>query len=158
MFNLWPRGSGIARQFDALVSSQKQILSDLQSIKVSLAGLQSTIMQGFTTMSGNFANLNAQITLEQSEVQEIVATVTQLEQQVAALTAAAGTGDQAQIDAATAALQSSIDSLKASIASAAPPASGGGDTTGGGSSTPPVSGGGDDTTGGGASTPASTRR
>jgi hypothetical protein len=127
------------KTLDQLQTSNKTIIADLVALKASLAGLQTTLMQGFTTMSGNFANLNSQITLEQSEVQQIVSVVTTLEQQVAALTAAAGTGDQAQIDAATAALQTSIDSLKASIAGAAP-APAPVDTTGGGASTPPVSG------------------
>lgn len=71
-------------------------------------------------MSGNFDNLNTALQLESAEVQQIVATVTTLEGQVAALTAAAGTGDQAQIDAATTALNASIQSLKDSIASASP--------------------------------------
>lgn len=71
-------------------------------------------------MSGNFDNLNTALQLEASEVQQIVATVTTLEGQVAALTAAAGTGDQAAIDAATTALNTSIQALKDSIASASP--------------------------------------
>lgn len=141
MFSLWPTSN--RRAWAELTAGLADIRKELTAVSAQLNVLQTTLTKGLAQMSGNFANLNQALTLEATEVQQVVATVTQLEQQVAALTAAAGSGDQAAIDAATAALQTSIDSLKAAVSSAqpaSPPSGGGTDTTGGGGSTPPASG------------------
>lgn len=143
--SLWPvmSRSESLRRFNAIDAA----LINLSNV---LGTLSATLNKGLAQIMSDFTNLNAAVTLEASEVQQVVAALSNLEAQVATLTAAAGSGDQAQIDAATTALNNSVDALKTALSAATPtpPSGTGTDTTGGGGSTPPA-----DTTGGGASTP-----
>jgi hypothetical protein len=100
-------------------ANQRIIFSGLGTIQGQLSLLRFTITQQGTAMAEDFTNLNAAVSNLQTEVGAIG---TQMDTLLADLNAALAGGNQPAIDAATAALQTQINALKAIQTRDMPPA------------------------------------
>jgi hypothetical protein len=111
---------------ETAVQLLKQVLSFVQQAlyvagtdQAALAKLQESLANLEKTMAEDFTAFNQAVADLQTEVGQIA---TQMDTLFADLTAALGSGNQAAVDAATAAIQSRINDLKAAAARDMPPA------------------------------------